>query len=143
MEDRELAAAYEATNFWVEDAPDGHFCLRCGERSPDLDRLLAAHQLSEWAYVTACNPGSEPLSDGENARRTHELGEWLRGLRLVIFHGKGVGTRGDWPAEPSLLVLGLGEAKAREVGAAFGQKAIVVGRLGEPARLAWIGASTA
>ena len=68
----------------------------------------------------------------------HDLEERLRGLRLVIFHGKGEGTSGGWRPEPSLLVLGVGETQAHEVGAAFGQKAVVVGRVGEPARLLWV-----
>jgi hypothetical protein len=80
--------AYEATSFWAEGAPGGSFCIRCGERCPELDRLLADRHLSEWAYVTACNPGSERLRDEENARRMRDLEDRLRGLPLVVFHGR-------------------------------------------------------
>ena len=55
-----------------------------------------------------------------------------------FFHGWGVGTRGDWPPEPSLLVLGIDEEQARKVGAEFGQNAIVVGRTGAVAELTWV-----
>jgi hypothetical protein len=39
-------------------------------------------------------------------------------------------------------VLGLAEADAVALGRAFGQLAVVVGRRGEPARLAWIDPET-
>jgi hypothetical protein len=51
------------------------------------------------------------------------------------FTGSG---RGDWPPEPSLLVMGISEAQAREIGAAFDQKAVVVGHCGEPVRRVWL-----
>jgi hypothetical protein len=138
MGDDELAAAYEATEFWVEDAPGGRFRICCDEGCPELDRLLADQGLAEWAYVTACNPGSELLAEDENDLRMRDLGQRLSGHACVTFRGSGVGTRGDWPPEPSLLVLGIDEASARKLGAEFGQKAMVVGRRGEPARLAWV-----
>jgi hypothetical protein len=134
----ELKAAYEATDFWVEDAPGGPFCVGCGELNMELDRLLEANDLAEWVYITACNPDSRLLPEEENTRRMHALEELMHGLPCVVFHGKGVGTQTNWPSEPSLLVLGIGERQALEIGARFGQKAIVIGRRGEPARLAWI-----
>jgi hypothetical protein len=50
----------------------------------------------------------------------------------------GVGDDGSWPAEQSLLVLGIDKAEAVALGRAFEQFAVVVGRRGGPARLAWI-----
>jgi len=132
-----LRNAYEATDFCVDDAPCGPFSIRCGQRSKTLDSLLAEVGLDDWAYVTACNPGSCKLSDEENAIRLRNLEAQLRALRCVIFHGRGVGTNGNWPPEPSLLAIGLRVDQGLEIGRAFGQNAIVVGMLGEPARLAW------
>jgi hypothetical protein len=105
--DRPLSDAYQSTDFWVEDAPAGRFSFRCGERSERLDRLLVGHGLRDWAFITACNPGSQRLPDEENARRTRTLEVQLRGLPCVIYHGRGVGTVGDWPPEPSFLMLGI------------------------------------
>jgi hypothetical protein len=138
MRDSDLDDAYLATNYWVEDAPGGRFCIRSGEPCPELDRLLEASGLSDWAYVTACNPGSELLSEEENAGRTLSLEEGLRGLGYAIFHGRGIGTSGDWPPEPSLLILGICPAQARAIGGAFGQNAIIIGRRGQIARLIWV-----
>jgi hypothetical protein len=130
-----LRHAYEATDFRVEDAPDGPFSLRVGEPSSTIDRLLTATGVNHWTYITACNPGSQLLSDAENARRMQELGGRVRELGFTTYHGKGVGTIGNWPPEPSLLVLGIDEPQAVALARQFGQAAILIGRLGEPARL--------
>ena len=137
MSDDPLRIAYEATEFWVDDAPCGPFYLRCGVQSPKLDRLLAHAGLNEWVYITACNPDSRPLSDKENETRMQKLEARLHAQSCLFYHGRGVPTVGDWPPEPSLLVLGLHETDGLKIGAAFGQRAIVVGTRGEPARLAW------
>jgi hypothetical protein len=138
MRDSNLEAAYRNTNFWVEDAPGGSFCIRVGTLCPELDRILADLGVSDWAYITAYNPGSELVGEEENTQRMLMLEKQLRGLTYVIFHGKGVAPMGGWPSEPSLLVLGIVAAQAREIGAAVGQKAIVVGRHGQAAQLAWM-----
>ena len=130
-----LRIAYEATEYWVDDAPSGPFYLRCGERSPKLDDLLAGAGLGGWVYITASNPGSCQLSDEENMGRMQRLEVQLRALNCVIYHGRGGGTAGNWPAEPSFLALGLGEEEGLEIGRTFGQNAIVVGTRGEPAQL--------
>jgi hypothetical protein len=135
--DQSLRTAYEATEYWVDDAPGGRFHVRIRERSPALDRLLVDTGLDEWVYIMACNPRSRRLSNEDNARRMNELERQLRLLPCVIYRGRGVGTDGNWPPEPSLLVLGLGEDQGLEVAGTFGQAAIVAGRIGEPARLVW------
>ena len=55
------------------------------------------------------------------ARLEHELDAW----GLPWLRGEGVDPAGDWPGEPSLLVLGLDEAAARALARRFGQNAIV------------------
>jgi hypothetical protein len=137
MVDDGLRAAYEATDYWVDDSPVGPFRLRHGERSEALDRLLEQAGVREWAYVTACNPGSRRLADEENEARMRALDERLRRTGLRYFPGRGVGTGGDWPAEASRLVL-VSETAARELGAEFGQNAIVVGAAGEAARVVFL-----
>ncbi len=133
-----LRASYEATNYWVDDAPGGPFHFRIGEHSPAIDRRLAEAGLDDWVYITACNPMSRPLPAEANASRMVDLKTRLRAFPCTIYHGRGVGTVGDWPPEPSLLVLGLTEDQGRALGLAFEQAAIVVGRHGEPARLVWM-----
>lgn len=52
-----------------------------------------------------------------------------------MFSGEGIGDDGTWPAERSVLVLGIERAIAIELGRRFGQRAILCGRLGGPATL--------
>jgi hypothetical protein len=136
--DRErLRAAYEATAYRVDDGPRGRFTIRVGAWSEDVDAVLAAAGAECWAFITATNPRSVPLSDAENAARMNRLTDAVVRRGLPHHHGAGVGSGTDWPAEPSLLVLGLDEAAALALAREFDQHAIVVGRRGEPARLLW------
>lgn len=134
-EQDDLFAAYRATAFWVEDAAYGSFSIHDGKPSEQLDHLLRVQGFSEWAYITPCNPGSRQLSDSENVERMRQFTEQLRQLGFRFYHGKGVGTIGSWPPEPSLLVLGITEPEAVRLARQFDQEAILLGRIGEPARL--------
>jgi hypothetical protein len=137
MPDPDLDAAYRATDYRVEDAPNGPFVIRIGETSIEVAELLTDECEFDWAYLTACNPGSERLADDENARRTQELRDRLRCRWHHVFDGVSVGRDGGW-REPSFLVLGMTEDQAIEVARRFGQNAVVVGRMAEPARLVWV-----
>ena len=119
MTEQPFQAAYEQTAYWVED----RFALRCGERSAALDDLLAGTGHDNWAFVTACNPLSIRLDDTANAARMTALEKRVRAID------------GDWPPEPSLLVLGIDEPDAVALAGEFRQAAIVVGRRGGAARL--------
>ncbi len=131
-----LERAYMATAF-VADAPGVRIEIRIGRCHPELDALLAGHGVHAWAFVTAWNPASRLLPDAENAARQRQLRDDLAALCLTSFPGRGVPDRGDWPPEASLLVLGLAEDDARRLGRKHGQNAVVIGKRGEAARLAW------
>lgn len=122
----DLVRAYLATEYRVHGGPQGPLTLRVGEPSPALDRLLDAEGAHRWAYLTACNPRSQPLPPQENARRLRALEEELGG-RYRLFPGEGV--LGAW-REASILVLGMDEAEALAAGARWEQNAVVVGRRG-------------
>ena len=129
-----LMDAYRRTSFEAE-TPVGHLAIRVGQTCPPLDALLDMHGAHEWAFITACNPGSVPLADAENVTRMRDLRQAIAGRELTAFDGQGVPDRGDWQPEPSVLILGLPRQAALAIGRQFGQLAIVVGRRGEPARL--------
>ena len=103
--------------------------------SSELDVLLNERGVCEWAYVTAYNPQSRRLSENDNAKRQLELIKAVRNRGLTFFEGDAVADDGAWPAEPSLLILGIRSDDALALGRQFGQLAVVVGRTGEPARL--------
>jgi hypothetical protein len=129
-----LWAAYRRTTYMAHTS-NGDISITPGRRSPALDGLLNERGVRDWAYVTAYNPASRPLAEEENIRRQQELVELVRDRGLAFLDGEGIGEDSRWPAEPSVLILGIESDDARALGRQFGQLAIVVGRAGEPARL--------
>ena len=133
----ELVEAFERTFYWVE-GPDGRFALRVEERSPELEALLRREGASRWVYLTAVNPAARLQGQADNDRTSRELRAELYARGLVFFEGESVAERGDWPSEPSLLVLELDEDEARALGRRFSQAAVLVGELGGAPRLVWL-----
>ena len=134
-----IARAYRHTTYRV-DHPDGSFGIRLGVRCRRLDTLLALHRVNCWAYVTAWNPDSEKLSCENNRLRNAALRERIVRDGYVVYPGRGEPDAGDWVAEESFLILGMAAAVATQLGAQFGQHAVLVGRAGGQAELRWCGA---
>lgn len=132
----ELHAAYLQTTYWVEARPQP-LALRIDQRSRQLDRMLGECGASRWAFVTACNPRSELRPHCYNAARQRALLRVLRGSGWDWLHAVAQGD--DWPAEPGVLVPGMGRTQARRLGRRFRQHAVVVGERGKPAELVWCG----
>jgi hypothetical protein len=99
--------------------------LRVGVRCPDLEVLHRAHQTTCSAFVTACNPQGQIVSDRLNARQQQALVAEISQRGLVAIAGIGVHPTGDWRGEPSFLVPGLERAAAQELGRLFAQNAII------------------
>lgn len=138
--DRALWEAYRETTFEV-DEPSGaeSIRIRVGDRCPALDSLLEEIGASHWAFVTAWNPGSRALPRAENDRRNEELRLRLTEAGAQVRTGRGVGADSTWEPEESFLAIGLARGEAVEIGQAFGQLAIVVGRGGDEAELVFCG----
>ena len=131
-----LAAAYFSTTYRV-DVSAGPIALRVGRHSRALDRLLQRRGLRGWAFVTACNPRSQRLPGWRNLARQRRLQALAERLRFAALPGVGIGDDPAWPPEPSLLIMGIGRARARRLARLFGQNAIVVGRRGRAPELVW------
>ena len=129
-----LREAYRRTAF-IAETPKGRLSLRIGQRCPELDALLAVHGVGTWAYVTAFNPGSVPLTAQENSARQHQLERSVADMGFVSYPGQGVGDDGRWPPEPSLLVLGIARDQATRLGQQYAQLAIVYGEAHRQAEL--------
>ncbi len=84
---------------------------------------------------TAHNPGSVPLTAEENRARHTRLEADVSARGYEVFTGEGVGDDVKWPAEASLLILGMPRAEAMALGDAHAQRAVVWGGVGEPALL--------
>jgi hypothetical protein len=124
----DLEAAYRRTAYRVFADPP--FVIRIDQPSPEADRLLGA--ADSWAFLSACNPGSIPLADAENAART-------AALRARIGDAiPGEGRDADWAEASFWFAAPL--AVALDLACEFGQLALVAGDRGGPARLVVVAA---
>lgn len=93
--------------------------IRIGERNVALDRLGSA------AFITAVNPRSERLSEGENRHLSAALRQALESAGRSYLPGEGRDPKGQWPSEPSFLVLGIDRLQANQLARRFAQNAFV------------------
>jgi len=124
-----LWGAYRATTYTAR-FPTAVVRIRVGAACAGLDGELADRNLTTWAYITAANPDSVPLSDDQNAARYQALLRAVESLRWPCFSGAGVPDDPSWAPEKSLLVLGIPQPQAIELGQRFDQRAILWGTLG-------------
>lgn len=120
---QELMQAYLETEYSLQGTDT--FSLSIGARS---DGLKAAHQESRVScsvFITADNPKSTQVSDADNEVAYQKLIAELDKRKLSWRAGYGRHPSGNWPAERSVLVMGLGRDGAAELGERFGQDAVV------------------
>ena len=115
-----LESAYRATTYVVR-VPPQTLALRIGERCPAIERLLATRKVRSAAYMTAWNPMSRAAGRAYNAAAARELVSVLRRRGWSFVAGEGRGEEADWPAEQSLLILGISRAQAYRRAADFGR----------------------
>lgn len=131
----QLDAAYRAAAYVVAVPREPTLTLRIGERSQRLARLLVRHGVRDWAFVTAYNPRNRRRSTGRNAQALRVLRGALRG-RSLLLSADGRADDSSW-CEASVFAAPMTAARAMRLGRQFQQYAVVVGRRGGPARLAW------
>lgn len=102
--------------------------IKIGQANPALESLLDQQNASSWAFITAWNPKSIPLSQIENETRHQALIEMIEKLGYSYFIGKGIGADKNWTPEVSLFILNIPKAKAIQIGHYFNQNAIVFGQ---------------
>ncbi len=118
-------AAYRATEYRVR-VEGQTLTFRVGRPAPALAGVLRRRRVRTAGFVTACNPGSRPTAPRVNAIARRRLDAWIRRRGLRALPGEGADPSGRWPAEPSLLVPGLGPRAARRLGRRFRQNAVVI-----------------
>ncbi len=136
-----LQAAYLRTTYWVDAAPEP-IGLRIGEPNKKLDRLLGAQNTSCCAFITAWNPHSELSPVWRNVSRHRALLSVLKRSGIRWLNALAQGDQSDWPPEPGVLMLGIGRSQAVQLGRRFAQNAVVIGRRGAAAQLAWCKSET-
>jgi hypothetical protein len=119
----DVIEAYRGTDYivWAESA----LTLRVGVASDGLADLHRRYGVRSSAFVTACNPFSEVLTEADNVQRQVLLAKEVKWLGLRFLEGIGQHPSNEWPGEPSYLVLGLPLANASELAEKFGQNAMV------------------
>ena len=119
-----LVAAYRATRYEVTAATPP-FVLRVDEPSVELATCHRAHAVRCSTFVTAWNPGSQQATAAVNSAAGEALEQRLRARGYRLLAGRGVDPAGRWPAEASVLVLGLERDAACEIARHFGQAGLV------------------
>ncbi len=135
--DKALRQAYLDTIYRVRREPQPiDICV--GEANPALDELLELHGARQWAFVTASNPHSRALSDGDNAARNAELKCSLDVSGWRTLDGVGIPRRPGWQPEDSVLILGIDRDTAITLARRWQQNAIVCGKYGGLPELCWV-----
>lgn len=129
----DVLEAYRKADYVVFGEPP--LVLRVGEPSRRLDGLLDAAQRTTAAFVTAWNARGERRSDPDNQAAQVRLERALEEKPYGCYPGEGRDAAGRWPAEPSLLVVGIAQGEAEALGRAFEQNAILFLERGKAPRL--------
>lgn len=121
-----LKQPYLNTDYQIHLSPTQILHLRAEQLNPPLDEYLTEH--NTWAYITAWNPDSQPLTTEENVQRNQQLEQALQAQNFTYYHGEGVPDNGDWTPEASFWILGINRKEAIALGKKWKQRAIVWGR---------------
>lgn len=120
----ELVAAYRAARYHVGGAAEP-FDLTLDAPNPALAACHRAHGVDCSAFLTAWNPASRPTAAAVNAAAAARLAQRLRDLGHPLLAGFGADPGGRWPAEESVLALGLALEPASRIAREFGQVAFL------------------
>jgi hypothetical protein len=120
---REMIVAYLATDYRV--GGNWPIVLRTGQRSEELAALYRRCEVASAAVLTAWNPYGERRSDEENEAAQAELICKIDQMTLLHQPGHGADETGEWPPEPSHLVLGLDLQSAESLSREFRQNGFV------------------
>jgi hypothetical protein len=115
--------AYQQTEYRVQGSVP--VILQVGAKSAQLALLHQLHQTDCSAFITACNPRGELLDAAVNTQRQCALAAEISHRGYLALAGMGQHPTGQWPGEPSYLVLGVSRAAARDLGLHFEQNAIL------------------
>lgn len=121
--DAELVQAYRETEYRVSGVRP--FTLHIGIASAPLLAAQRAQHVDSCAFLSACNPHSQPLDAASNLTLHLALGRELRGRSLQIREGVGEHPSNGWPAEPGYLVFGLTLEAAKTLAQRHEQNALV------------------
>ena len=126
----QLAAAYAEAEYVVEHGGQA-LRVQVGQAATDLEASLPA---TRYAFITAWNPASTPLSDPDNRLADARLVARLEGLGLARRPAWAQSPDGRW-REPGWLLLDASSAQVLELAREFGQAGVLDWARGEPVSL--------
>jgi hypothetical protein len=132
--DESLDCEYRQTRYIV-DSPSGELVLKVDELNVDVDAILIGYGVNDCAFITAWNPGLERLPRLVNEQRQRELTAEAQKRGYKVLPGRGVGTDPSWIPEESVFIIGISGQDAEELGADFGQFAIIVKHISEAVQI--------
>ncbi|MBF0183155.1 MAG: DUF3293 domain-containing protein [Magnetococcales bacterium] len=115
--------AYLATDYHILSEPP--FIVKVGQFSQELSALHHRLHAASSALLTACNPCSRLLSEEENQRRQWCLLESIKEAGIPFITARGEDPQRQWPAENSLLLLGIEQQTAIKLGQKWQQNALL------------------
>ena len=118
----ETVTAYLATEYRVLGSHP--FTLKAKQASPELRALYQQEQVQSAAFLTAWNPYSETQTHTDNHAAQMRLLAELSQRQLPVLPGLGCDPLGEWEAEESILILGIGLDDAKTLGNQFKQNAL-------------------
>ena len=133
---REQNDAYYATSYVIDDGTV-KFAIHLGGATEPLQEFLRDRRVAKWAFLTAWNPLSQPLSATENESRQIELIKMLDEQNYPYLRGFGVGDDPAWEPEQSLFILDISRDDAIGLARRFEQNAILWGEIGGEPELVW------
>ena len=128
-----LVNAYVQTDFAL--AGETELVFNVGRASPALDVAMIWRGLERAAFLTAYNPFSRDVGEAQNRKAQEALLCDLERMGLDWIVGEGRDPSGEWPGEPSVLVLGITREQALELGRSYEQNALVWCEVGRPSEL--------
>jgi triacylglycerol esterase/lipase EstA (alpha/beta hydrolase family) len=129
-----LDDAYRATSYLLF-LPEYTVSLRIEEPASALDDWLAREGYKTWAFISAYNPRSQPLSKEENRIRHQQLIEHVESRHQPWREGMGRPDRSDWKPEYGLFLPGITKRDAMALARRFQQNALLFGTRGQPPQL--------
>ena len=133
----ELEALYRATTYRVF-LPGGHCDLRIDQPCEQLSCWLETAGAPNFAIITACNPGSQPVDAARNAEQQSRLECDLLEGNYEPYAGENVADDAAWPVEESCFVADIAAEDVCALGQDYGQNAVVYGGADGVPRLLWI-----
>ncbi|WOH38010.1 DUF3293 domain-containing protein [Thalassotalea fonticola] len=122
--DKNLQQAYLNTDYIIDDEL-GFWQINIGDTDRPLSRYLNTFENPTAAFITAYNPMSKRLKEGQNKQRLQQLQQAVGKLGLASCKGYGLSQQNDWPQEHSLLITNITKQQASQLAKDFQQAAYV------------------